>query len=90
MSGVNKVILVGHLGADPTVRSTQTGTAVCNFNLATTERFKDKSGERQERTEWHRVVTFARLAEICAPALLLATSTTSPSTPCRSRRRGRC
>lgn len=69
MSGVNKVILIGHLGADPTVRSTQSGTAVCNFNLATTERFKDKNGERQERTEWHRVVAFARLAEICGEYL---------------------
>lgn len=65
MSGVNKVILVGHLGADPTMRYTQGGTAVCNFNLATTERFTNKNGEREERTEWHRVVTWARLAEIC-------------------------
>ena len=65
MSGVNKVILVGHLGADPTMRYTQSGTPVVQFNVATTERFNDRSGERQERTEWHRVVTWAKLAEIC-------------------------
>jgi single-strand DNA-binding protein len=65
MSGVNKVILVGHLGADPTMRHTQSGTAVVQFNLATTERYNDRSGERQERTEWHRVVAWAKLAEIC-------------------------
>ncbi len=64
MSGVNKVILIGNLGADPTVRFTSGGTAVANFNIATSERFTDKSGERQERTEWHRIVAFARLAEI--------------------------
>jgi single-strand DNA-binding protein len=65
MSGVNKVILVGHLGADPTMRYTQNGTPVAQFNLATTERFNDRSGERQERTEWHRIVAWAKLAEIC-------------------------
>jgi single-strand DNA-binding protein len=65
MSGVNKVILVGHLGADPTMRHTQSGTAVVQFNLATTERYNDRSGERQERTEWHRIVAWAKLAEIC-------------------------
>jgi len=65
MSGVNKAILVGHLGADPTMRYTQSGTAVAQFNLATTERFNDRNGERQERTEWHRVVVWAKLAEIC-------------------------
>jgi single-strand DNA-binding protein len=65
MSGVNKVILVGHLGADPTMRHTQSGTAVVQFNVATTERFTDRNGERQERTEWHRVVAWAKLAEIC-------------------------
>ena len=65
MSGVNKVILVGNLGADPQLRYTPAGTAVANFNLATTERFTNKSGEREARTEWHRIVTWARLAEIC-------------------------
>lgn len=65
MSGVNKAILVGHLGADPELRHTQSGTAVATFRVATTERFNDRSGERQERTEWHRVVAWAKLAEIC-------------------------
>ena len=65
MSGVNKVILVGNLGADPTLRYTPTGTAVANFNMATSEGFKNKEGERETRTEWHRVVAWARLAEIC-------------------------
>ena len=65
MSGVNKVILVGNLGADPTMRSTPSGTAVVNFNIATSETFKNKNGEKETRTEWHRVVAWARLAEIC-------------------------
>lgn len=65
MSGVNKAILVGHLGADPEMRHTQSGTAVATFRVATTERYNDRSGERQERTEWHRVVAWAKLAEIC-------------------------
>ena len=65
MSGVNKAILVGHLGADPELRHTQSGTAVATFRIATTERYNDRSGERQERTEWHRVVAWAKLAEIC-------------------------
>jgi len=63
--GVNKVILVGHLGADPEVRYMPNGGAVANVTVATTESWKDKSsGEQQEKTEWHRVVFFARLAEI--------------------------
>lgn len=65
MSGVNKAILVGHLGADPELRHTQSGTPVATFRVATTERYNDRSGERQERTEWHRVVAWAKLAEIC-------------------------
>ena len=65
MSGVNKVILVGNLGSDPTMRYTSGGTAVVNFNIATSERFTNKNGEKEERTEWHRVVAWARLAEIC-------------------------
>src|SRR5512145_3367269 len=65
MSGVNKVILIGNLGGDPTVRYTPQGTAVANFNIATTERFNNKAGEREERTEWHRIVAWGKLAEIC-------------------------
>jgi single-strand DNA-binding protein len=65
MSGVNKVILIGNLGSDPQVRYTPQGTAVANFNIATTERFNNKSGEREERTEWHRIVAWGKLAEIC-------------------------
>ena len=65
MSGVNKVILVGNLGADPTVRYTQGGTAVANFSLATTERFTTREGERESRVEWHRIVAWGKLAEIC-------------------------
>ena len=63
--GVNKVILVGNLGADPEVRYTQSGSPVANLRIATSDRWKDKqSGEPQERTEWHRVVLFGRLGEI--------------------------
>ena len=62
---VNKVILVGHLGVDPELRYTQGGTAVANFRMATSESYTDKnSGERVEKTEWHRVVCWAKLAEI--------------------------
>ena len=66
---VNKVILIGNLGADPEMRYTQSGTAVANFRIATSERFKDQSGEWQERTEWHRVVFFGRTAEVCGEYL---------------------
>jgi single-strand DNA-binding protein len=63
--GVNKAILIGNLGADPETRYTAGGTAVTNVNLATSDSWRDKSsGEMQERTEWHRVVFFARLAEV--------------------------
>jgi len=63
--GVNKVILIGNLGADPEMRYTTSGSAICTFNLATTESWTDKqSNEKQERTEWHRVKIFGRLAEI--------------------------
>jgi single-strand DNA-binding protein len=62
---VNKVILVGRLGADPEVRFMQDGTQVTSFRIATDEQWKDKSGEKVQRTEWHRVVTFRKLAEIC-------------------------
>jgi single-strand DNA-binding protein len=69
MAGVNKVILVGNLGADPEVRYTADGTAVCKFRIATTEKFKDRQGNMQERTEWHRVVAWRKLAEICGQYL---------------------
>jgi len=63
--GINKVILIGNLGNDPEVRYTPSGTAVANVTIATNESWKDRNtGERQERTEWHRVVFFSRLAEI--------------------------
>ncbi len=65
MSGVNKVILVGNLGADPEVRHLENGITVANFNLATSETFKDRqTGERREQTEWHRVVVWRGLAEV--------------------------
>jgi single-strand DNA-binding protein len=69
MASVNKVILIGNLGRDPELRYTQGGQAVANFTLATTERFPGKDGERQERTEWHRIVAWARTAELCAQYL---------------------
>ncbi len=69
MAGVNKVIIVGHLGADPEVRYTQGGQAVASFNVATSETFNDKNGERQEKTEWHRIVAWAKLAELCGEYL---------------------
>ncbi|MCH7823956.1 MAG: single-stranded DNA-binding protein [Acidobacteria bacterium] len=62
--GVNKVILIGNLGKDPEIRYTQNGTAVVNFSLATTDSWT-KDGETNERTEWHNIVAWARLAEIC-------------------------
>ena len=61
---VNKVILVGNLGKDPEVKYTPSGTAVAKFSLATNERYKDKAGEWQDRTEWHNIVAWQRLAEI--------------------------
>jgi single-strand DNA-binding protein len=64
MSGVNKVILIGNLGANPEVRFTQGGSAVANLRLATTERYTDRNGQKQEQTEWHRVVLFGRQAEV--------------------------
>lgn len=68
--GINKAILIGNLGADPETRYTAGGSAVTNVNLATSDSWKDKqSGEMQERTEWHRVVFFARLAEVAGEYL---------------------
>jgi single-strand DNA-binding protein len=66
---VNKVILIGNLGKDPEVKYTQTGMAVAHFTLATNERFKDKDGNWQDRTEWHNLVAFQRTAEIAAEYL---------------------
>ncbi len=65
MASVNKVIVLGNLGADPELRYTQSGAAVCNLRIATNERWKDKDGAQQERTEWHSVVVFGRQAENC-------------------------
>jgi len=70
MAGVNKVILVGNLGKDPETRYTPSGSAVTNITIATSESWKDKqTGEQQERTEWHRVVFFNRLAEVAGEYL---------------------
>ncbi len=69
MSGVNKVILVGNLGSDPELRHTASGTPVANFRIATNEVFTNREGKREERTEWHRIVAFARLAEVCGQYL---------------------
>jgi single-strand DNA-binding protein len=66
---VNKVILIGNLGQDPELRYTGSGTAVCNLRLATNESYKDSNGELVEKTEWHSVVAWARLAEICGEYL---------------------
>lgn len=67
--GVNKAILIGNLGADPEVRSTSGGTPVANFRIATSETYTTREGQRETRTEWHRIVTFGRLAEICGQYL---------------------
>ena len=69
MASVNKVILVGNLGADPEKRYTGSGAAVCNLRVATTDVWKDKSGAKQEKTEWHRIVIFGVQAENCAKYL---------------------
>jgi single-strand DNA-binding protein len=66
---VNKVILIGNLGKDPEVRFTPSGAAVSNFNIATNESWTDKSGQKQERTEWHRIVVWGKLAELCGEYL---------------------
>jgi single-strand DNA-binding protein len=69
MAAVNKVILVGNLGADPEMRYTPSGMAVCKFRIATTEKFTDRQGNRQERTDWHRITAWGKLAEICGQYL---------------------
>ncbi|MBZ0093500.1 MAG: single-stranded DNA-binding protein [Burkholderiales bacterium] len=69
MASVNKVILIGNLGKDPDVRYMPSGDAITNITVATTDTWKDKSGEKQEKTEWHRVAFFGRLAEIAGEYL---------------------
>jgi len=68
-SSVNKVILIGRLGKDPEIRSTPQGTTVAKFTIATDERFTDRNGEKQERTEWHNITAWSKLAEICGQYL---------------------
>ena len=70
MAGVNKAILVGRLGKDPEIKYTPNGTAIANFTMATSENYKDKDGQKQEKTEWHRIVAFGKLAEICGEYLV--------------------
>ena len=69
MASINKVILVGRLGKDPEIRSTPSGTSVAKFSLATDDRYTDKNGEKQERTEWHNITAWGKLAEICGQYL---------------------
>ena len=65
MAGINKVILIGNLGKDPELRYTPNSKAVATFSLATTEKWKDKDGQAQEKTEWHNIVAWGKQAEIC-------------------------
>lgn len=69
MAGVNKVIIVGRLGADPEVKTVSEGNNVARLSVATSENWKDRNGQRQERTEWHRVVVWGKLAELCGQYL---------------------
>ncbi len=69
MASVNKAILVGNLGGDPELRYTPSGTAVANFSLATREQWTNKNGEKTERTEWHKIVAWGRLGEVCGEYL---------------------
>jgi len=70
MAGINKVILIGNLGRDPELKFTPSGVAVANFSMATSEEWKDKeTGEKKEQTEWHKIVVWRRLAEICGEYL---------------------
>jgi len=66
---MNKVIIIGRVGKDPELKYTPSGAAVCNFSVATTDRYKDKQGEKQETTEWHNVTAWQKLAEICGKYL---------------------
>jgi len=69
MSGVNKAIIIGRLGQDPELKYTPNGNAVCNFSIATSEKFKTKSGSEKEETQWHRIVAWGKTAEIAAEYL---------------------
>ena len=69
MASINKVMLIGNLGKDPEIRYMPSGDAIANLTLATTENWKDKAGEKQEKTEWHRVSMFGRMAEIAGKYL---------------------
>jgi single-strand DNA-binding protein len=66
MSSLNKAMLIGRLGRDPELRYTQSGQAVCNFSMATDDSFTDKSGQKQDKTEWHNIVAWGKQAELCA------------------------
>lgn len=74
MAGVNKAMLLGNLGRDPELRWTQSGQAVCNFSLATSESWTDQQGERVEKVEWHRIVVWGKPAEACAQYLYKGSS----------------
>jgi single-strand DNA-binding protein len=67
--GVNRVMLLGNLGKDPEVRFTPSGSAVCNFTIATNESWTDKNGQKQDRTEWHRIVVWGKMGELCGEYL---------------------
>lgn len=69
MSGVNKVIIVGRLGSDPEVKTVSSGQTVCRLSVATSENWTDRDGQKQERTEWHRIVIWGRIAEVCGQHL---------------------
>ncbi|MBW2713404.1 MAG: single-stranded DNA-binding protein [Deltaproteobacteria bacterium] len=69
MASINKVILIGNLGRDPELKYTQSGQAVCNFSIATTEKWKGKDGQMQEKTEWHRIVAWGKTGELCSQYL---------------------
>jgi len=69
MAAINKVILIGNLGKDPEVRTTSGGTSVASFSIATTEKFKDRSGQRQEKTEWHNIIVWDKLADLAGKYL---------------------
>ena len=69
MASMNRVTLIGNLGADPEIKYTQNQTAVCNFSIATTEAWNDNNGQKQEKTEWHRITVWSKLAENCGKYL---------------------
>ena len=68
-SGVNKVILIGNLGQDPEVRPTPSGTMTTSFSMATSRTYKDKTGQKQQETQWHKIITWGKLAEFCGEYL---------------------